>query len=1110
MELQSLGLRIGSEVIKHVVSQWLRIRKEQRDRDADLIDLLKVSVADVYTRRRISRQFEEIADHVADRLGPLYEHEFGNVPQDERRAALSAVIDTLVAADLSDEALLAADADSRSLAKAMRASMPDIVRRSGLSEGATGLYDRLLDQCCLALVHVMQQLPEFAPRATSEQLARLTRLAQDVGEMLDRLPRTSLTAPEGTERDVPFRDAYLTTVSRKLDRLRLLGVDHQHNPETRVSVAYLSLTVTMDGARGVRRRDDRWFTDRAERDEQSGVQAEDALAAHKRTLLLGDAGLGKTTLLQWLAVHSARGSFTGPLAGWNGRVPFLIRLREHPEGSLPAPEGFLSGVAATDVDLMPKGWVHRQLADHGLLLVDGVDEVARERRAKVRDWLQDLVDKFPELPIVVTSRPPAVRKTWLRELGFGPVLLESMGPAEVTEFVHRWHGSVRELARENSSSESSYSVDELDNYETAMLRHLDAAPHLRSLATTPLMCALLCAVNLNRHQHLPQDRMELYEVAVTMLAHRRDDERGVRHTLNLPLKAKLAALSDLAWWMTRNGRVEATRAGAAGRATHVLEQIPDVSIEADAALEYLVERSGIIQAPAEDRIDFVHRSFQEYLAAREAVDEDDIGMLIDNAHRDQWRETVVMAAGHAGRKQCAQLLTGLLDRADNESRHKRTLRLLAAACRETARKVDPDVSARIDAALDTVVPPRSSRETRSLASAGASVLSKLPRSLDGLSTAKAAACIQTAALINGEDGLRLLANYASDPRSSVQHALANSWRYFAAEEYAKGVLAEAPLDEGRIYVTHARHARWTPALRNLTELMVSVHHYGIDDLSFLDNAQHLTSLYCAPNKVVDLEPLRSHRELSHLIIGSVGVRSLEPLTDIALESLYLKLQGEPSSSRSIDRLASLRSLSLDNVGLADLTPISRLPSLSSLGLGDVGAIDLTPVSSLSTLTDLTLTDCDTDPTALVTALPVLDELQLSGGHPPDFAAMHELLSRLSQLDLVRQEFDPTHLARATNLRKLQLMDCPISDVAPLAGLTQLEDLDLDGTLVTDLSPLASLPRLTKIDVRNCPSELDLTPLSDLPQRATVVVSRGVEHRGLDSIRDRGHTIKLVA
>jgi hypothetical protein len=758
---------------------------------------------------------------------------------------------------------------------------------------------------------------------------------------------------------------------------------------------------------------------------------------------------------------------------------------------------------------MPKGWVHRQLADRGLLLVDGVDEVAGERRAKVRDWLEDLVVRFPELPIVVTSRPPAVHKTWLRDLGFGPVLLESMGSAEVTEFVRRWHGSVRDLARENSSIEPSYSVDELDGYETAMLRHLDAAPHLRSLATTPLMCALLCAVNLNRHQHLPQDRMELYEVAVTMLAHRRDAERGVGHALDLPLKAKLAVLRDLAWWMTRNGRVEATRGGAAARAAHVLTQIPDVSIEADAAVEHLVERSGIIQAPAEDRIDFVHRSFQEYLAAREAIDEDDVGMLIGNAHRDQWRETVVMAAGHAGRKQFTQLLTGLLDRADNESRHTRTLRLLAAACRETARKVDPDVGARIDAALDTVVPPRSSRETRSLASAGVAVLGKLPTSLDGLSTAKAAACIRTAALINGKGGLRLLANYASDTRPRVQRALANAWNYFPPEEYAKDVLADAPLDNGTITLTHTRHVRWASALHNLTELRVWAHHHGIEDLSFLEAAQHLTALHCSPTRSVDLEPLQPHRRLSILSIHDVAARSLEPLTDLTLKSLYLKLQEAPASLWPIERLESLQSISLGNVGPVDLTPLSRLPDLSSLSLQDVGAADLTPIGSLNTLTELTLVDCVADPTALLAALPILDELSLVACSPPDFAALDELIPRLRRFYLVRQEFNPANLARATNLENLQLMQCPVSDITALAGLTRLEDVDLDGTLVTDLSPLAELPRLTSIDVRGCPSELDLTPLSDLPQIATVFVSRGADHRGLDAVRDRGHKVNLV-
>jgi predicted NACHT family NTPase len=76
----------------------------------------------------------------------------------------------------------------------------------------------------------------------------------------------------------------------------------------------------------------------------SSQRAEAALAESPRTLLRGDAGSGKTTLLQWLAVTAARSGFTGPLADWNGCVPFLVRLRSYADRPLPRPEQLLAGV----------------------------------------------------------------------------------------------------------------------------------------------------------------------------------------------------------------------------------------------------------------------------------------------------------------------------------------------------------------------------------------------------------------------------------------------------------------------------------------------------------------------------------------------------------------------------------------------------------------------------------------------------------------------------------------------------------------------------------------------------------------------------------------------
>ncbi|MGB6160990.1 MAG: hypothetical protein WCF33_03260 [Pseudonocardiaceae bacterium] len=85
--------------------------------------------------------------------------------------------------------------------------------------------------------------------------------------------------------------------------------------------------------------------------------------------------------------------------------------------------------------------------------------------------------------------------------------------------------------------------------------------------------------------------------------------------------------------------------------------------------------------------------------------------------------------------------------------------------------VDPEVTSRVEAAVDELVPPRRQHETRSLALAGGRVLRRLPTVLDGLTDASAVACVKTVALVGGPEALTLLARWAPDPRGAVQRAL---------------------------------------------------------------------------------------------------------------------------------------------------------------------------------------------------------------------------------------------------------------------------------------------------------------------------------------------------
>jgi hypothetical protein len=90
-----------------------------------------------------------------------------------------------------------------------------------------------------------------------------------------------------------------------------------------------------------------------------------------------------------------------------------------------------------------------------------------------------------------------------------------------------------------------------------------------------------------------------------------------------------------------------------------------------------LQRSGVIREPVPGRIDFVHRTVQEYLAAKQAADLGDMDLLVRNAHHDEWRETIVMAAGHANEPLRRELINGILGRAQAEPKRARRLKLLA-------------------------------------------------------------------------------------------------------------------------------------------------------------------------------------------------------------------------------------------------------------------------------------------------------------------------------------------------------------------------------------------------------------------------------------------------
>lgn len=1065
-------LPVARSLVIPAIKLLIADRKKRSERSLPLADLVNLKITDDFKRRKLNREVEAIVDTVAQRLHPMLQHEWSGVPDNERRAAAGAVIDAFQAADLSDDSFFSANGNPLELTRLVRLTAP---AQPGLSEQASSLYERLLAESCLIYSQIATSLAPFAPRGIVELLERTSSIASQIDSILARLPRPTVYAPTGTDLDAGFDKAYRSHLSASLDELDLFGVGiHNFRPQTTLALAYTSLTVSTESEVKGRYSRQALGSPPPCALGAGSVPVESAIAEEHRTFLRGDAGSGKTTLLHWLALNAARGTFVGPLSQWNGRMPFLIKLRRFVGEEPPRPEQFLNGMADAISALMPVGWVHRHLASGRVaLLVDGIDELPTDERRGAREWLRDILYAYPDITIIVTSRPSAVPPRWLSTEGFVSTTLERMGSAGTRELIRHWHDAVRDAGNMPCSTQ------ELAGYERALLAQLDTSPHLQGLATTPLLCAMLCALNLDRRRVLPRDRMGIYAAAVDLLLQRRDAERRISlpPTLTLDLKDKLEVLQYLAWRLSYNSCAELPREEAVRRVAERIAILPMVAERnPNNILDHLIDRSGIIREPAIGRVDFVHRTFQEYLTARETAEQGDVGFLVDRAHLDSWRETIIMAAGHANRPVRNKLLADIIRRAEQEIARSRKLRLLAAACLETVGPLDQPVRDTIERCLGDLLPPRRRDEAVSLAAAGPVLLHHVPSTIGELSEKAACATVRTVARVGGSEALSLLSHYADDSRLAVLLEVQRAARYFDPQEYASEIFTRLLRIED--YSTNVNSEDELDAWRQIEELppLDAVSLYDVHNLARVLANIRVRSLWLS-GSISNITPIEASRDT----LESLTIWSREPIVDL----------------RPLGRMTRLQTLILGQAAkIADLDFLRSIPPLRQVWLSQLEQVkDFGPLVDLPELEELRLYQpVDLRAFDILHQLPGLLTFGFVGTPPVGLAEMAEAVPGIEKLDLFRASWLTAldGLASFSELRHLYLQTPTMRDVSSISSAPGLEIVDLSCPGITDLTPIANLPNLKAVYLRHGGLDVDLSPFAD--KEVSIWVSESQAYR----------------
>ncbi|WP_411146504.1 NACHT domain-containing protein [Streptomyces sp. x-80] len=354
------------------------------------------------------------------------------LPTYEQRAVAHAVADSLRAMGYIDmDDMQAVQLGHLALSRHLRSQSRSATL--GLSSDAVLLHANVLDTACLHILQFFTQRSTFVARTLVEQSRRIEELSLRIDSLISRTPSPA---------DGPFEERYAQYIAAKHGKLTIFGLDLSASPETwPLDAAYLSLDAVGDTTNPM----------------PLLLPADHVLAGRTRVLLRGVAGSGKTTLVQWLAVSTARKELDERLLYLYGLVPFVLPLRTLTRGGaeLPTPDGFLAAVGCPISDVQPTGWFDRVLrSGRGLVLIDGIDEIPENERQEARRWLQDLVGAYPGNRWLVTSRPSAVREDWLVGDDFAELDLAPMSRDNVAEFVKRWHraagigdGYARDLLR---------------------------------------------------------------------------------------------------------------------------------------------------------------------------------------------------------------------------------------------------------------------------------------------------------------------------------------------------------------------------------------------------------------------------------------------------------------------------------------------------------------------------------------------------------------------------------------------------------------------------------------------------------------------------------------
>lgn len=525
---------------------------------------------------------------------------------------------------------------------------------------------------------------EAPDRLAAEVVAALRNLEREME------PPEAEPAPIASSGVAPeaLRTAYLNRLAQQTSQLSLAGIDPAaaggDDAGPSLDAVYTALLTQSP-------REERLVTPEPDRRPLSALEQ---LNKHRRLVLLGDPGAGKSTFVSFVTLclageilglpHVGLDLLRAPLPDDEGNdeespqpwehgplLPVRVVLRDfaargfHVPGERASARHLWTFIAETLAEASLGGYapyLEKELQEKGgLLLLDGLDEVpeAESLREQIRQAVEDFVASFGRCRVLLTSRTYAYQNQGWKLHGFTEAVLTLFSEGQSRRFISRWYAQTASLGMLTAA--------DAEGKAEHLRQAIFSRQHLRELAERPLLLTLMASLHTWRSEGLPEKREQLYADSVELFLNRWESHRVIRSAQGKPVliqpslaqhlevgKEKVrAVLEELAFDVhssqgDRPGTADVAEGDLVSRLMR-LRRTPETNPAA--LVDYLSQRAGLLVPRGVGVFTFPHRTFQEYLAACHLTRKDFPAALAELGRQDpgRWREVVLLAAAKAAR-----------------------------------------------------------------------------------------------------------------------------------------------------------------------------------------------------------------------------------------------------------------------------------------------------------------------------------------------------------------------------------------------------------------------------------------------------------------------------